>query len=133
MTIKSLSDAIYLRNHLIELLEQADFECMAAARPGLLTVLVAGGGFAGAETIVGINDFLRESVRFYRHLSKDWIKVILVHPGQAILPELGPKLGEYAQKKLARRKVEIRLNTKVVRVDEHAVYLSDGECIPTQT
>jgi NADH:ubiquinone reductase (H+-translocating) len=133
LTFKSLSDAIYLRNHLVDLLEQADFECMAAARAGLLTVVVAGGGFAGAETIAGINDFLRESVRFYPHLSRDWIRVILVHPGETILPELGPRLGEYAQKKLARRKVEIRLKTKVVRVDDHAVYLSDGSSIPTET
>jgi NADH:ubiquinone reductase (H+-translocating) len=133
MTIKSLSDAIYMRNHLIDLLEQADFECLAAARPELLTVVVAGGGFAGTETVAGINDFLRESVRFYPQLSQDWIRVILVHPGETILPELGPKLGEYAQEKLAKRKVEIRLNVKVVRVGDHAVYLSDGSCIPTQT
>ena len=133
LTIKSLSDAIYLRNHLIDLLEQADFECMAAARPGLLTVVVAGGGFAGTETVAGINDFLRESVRFYPQLSQDWIRVVLVHPGELILPELGPKLGKYAQEKLARRKVEIRLKTKVVRVDDHAVHLSDGSCITTET
>jgi NADH:ubiquinone reductase (H+-translocating) len=133
LTMKSLSDAIYLRNHLIDLLEQADFECMAAARPGLLTIVVAGGGFAGTETVAAINDFLRESVRFYRHLSRDWIRVILVHPGAVILPELGPKLGEYAQKKLAGRKVEIRLKTKVLQVDDDSVRLSDGTCIPTQT
>jgi NADH dehydrogenase len=133
LTIKLLGDAIYLRNHLIDLLEQADFECVAGARPELLTVVVAGGGFAGTETIAGINDFLRESARFYPQLSKDWIRVILVHPGQVILPELGPKLGAYAQEKLAQRKVEIRLNTKVVRVDDNAVYLSDDSCIPTQT
>ena len=133
LTIKSLSDAIYLRNHLIDLLEQADFECMAAARPGLLTVVVAGGGFAGTETVAGINDFLRESVRFYPQLSQDWIRVVLVHPGELILPELGPRLGKYAQEKLARRKVEIRLKTKVVRVDDHAVHLSDGSCITTET
>jgi NADH:ubiquinone reductase (H+-translocating) len=133
LTIKSLSDAIYLRNHLIDLLEQADFECMAAARPELLTVVVAGGGFAGTETVAGINDFLRESVRFYPQLSQDWIRVILVHPGAFILPELGAKLGKYAQKKLLKRKVEIRLNTKVTSVDDHEVHLSDGSCIPTQT
>jgi NADH dehydrogenase len=133
LTIKSLSDAIYLRNHLIDLLEQADFECMAGARPQLLTVVVAGGGFAGTETVAAINDFLRESVRFYRHLSRDWIRVILVHPGETILPELGPKLGEYAQKKLAKRNLEIRLNTKVTQVDDNAVHLSDGSSIPTQT
>jgi NADH:ubiquinone reductase (H+-translocating) len=133
LTIKSLSDAIFLRNHLIDLLEEADFECMAAARRQLLTVVVAGGGFAGTETVAAVNDFLRESVRFYPRLSEDWIRVILVHPGEIILPELGPELGEYTQKKLARRKVDIRLNTKVVQVDENAVHLSDGSSIPTQT
>lgn len=133
LTIKSLSDAIYLRNHLIDLLEQADFECMAGARPELLTIVVAGGGFAGTETVAGINDFLRESIQFYPQLSKDWIRVILVHPGDVILPELGPKLGKYAQEKLRTRNVEIRLNTKVVQVDNHRVHLSDGSCIPTQT
>jgi NADH dehydrogenase len=53
------------------------------------------------------------------------IRVVLVHPGNVILPELGLKLGAYAQKKLAERKVEIRVNTKVVRVDEDAAELSD--------
>jgi NADH:ubiquinone reductase (H+-translocating) len=64
MTMKSLSDAIHLRNRLIDLLEQADFECAVGSRPNLLTVVVAGGGFAGTETIAGVNDFLRESMRF---------------------------------------------------------------------
>ena len=105
---------------------------MAGARPQLLTVVVAGGGFAGTETIAGINDFLCESVHFYRNLSPDWIRMILVHPGEVILPELGAKLGEYAQQKLARRKVDIRLKTKVVRVDDNAVYLSDGSSIPNR-
>lgn len=133
LTIKSLRDGVHLRNHLIDLMEQADFECMAGARPRLLTVVVAGGGFAGTETIAAINDFLRESVRFYPQLSEDWIRVVLVHPGESILPELGPALGAYAQKKLAKRKVEIRLNTKVIGVDDNGVLLSDGTCISTQT
>ena len=59
--------------------------------------------------------------------------MILAHPGDVILPELGPKLGAYAQKKLAERKVEIRVKTKVVRVDEDVVDLSDGSRIPTKT
>jgi len=133
MTMKSLSDAIHLRNRLIDLLEQADFECAVGSRPNLLTVVVVGGGFAGTETIAGINDFLRESIRFYSHLTEDMVRVVLVHPGDVILPELGPKLGAYAQKKLAERKVEIRVDTKVVQVDDDAVELSDGSHIPTQT
>jgi NADH dehydrogenase len=61
MTMKSLSDAIHLRNQLIDLLEEADFECAAGSRPNLLTVVVAGGGFAGTETIAAVNDFMRDS------------------------------------------------------------------------
>ncbi len=133
LTIKSLSDAIHLRNSLIDLLEHADSECAFASRPSLLTVVVAGAGFAGTETVASVNDFLRESVRFYPHLTEDLIRVVLVHPGSVILPELGPKLGEYAQKRLAKRQVDIRLNTKVLHVGENEVRLSDGSSIATQT
>ena len=64
LTMKSLDDAIFLRNRLIANLEEADFECSPSTRAPLLNFVVAGGGFAGVETIAGINDFLREAVRF---------------------------------------------------------------------
>jgi NADH dehydrogenase len=133
ITMKSLSDAIHLRNQLIDLLEEADFECAVGSRPNLLTIVVAGGGFAGTETIAAVNDFMRESIRFYPHLSADMVRVVLVHPGNVILPELGPRLGAYAQQKLAERNVEIRVNTRVVCVDEDEVELSDGSHVPAKT
>jgi NADH dehydrogenase len=132
-TMKSLGDAIRVRNHLIEGLEAADFECAAGHRDELLTVVVAGGGFSGVETIAGINDFLREATRHYKHLSEKQIRVVLVHPGAAILPELGETLGRYTQKKLAARGVEIRVNTRVAAVREGSVELNDGTVIPTCT
>jgi NADH dehydrogenase len=133
LTMKSLGDAITLRSRLIAHLEEADFECAAGERVQLLTFVVAGGGFAGVETIAGINDFLREALEFYPHLSEELIRVVLVHPGDVILPELGKKLGIYAQNKLAERKIEIRTNTKVTGVTQDAVFLSDGTSITTQT
>src|SRR5215831_522456 len=89
LTMKSLGDAIHLRNRLIAHLEEADTECCADVRRPLLTFVVAGGGFAGVETIAGINDFLREAVRFYPSLNESMLRVVLVHPGKVILPELG--------------------------------------------
>src|ERR1041385_7504597 len=65
LTMKSLGDAIFLRNRLIQNLEEADFECTDARRP-LMTIVVAGGGFAGVETIAAVNDFLRDAVSFYK-------------------------------------------------------------------
>jgi NADH dehydrogenase len=133
LTMKSLGDAIHLRNRLIQHLEEADFECCPNARAPLLTFVVAGGGFAGAETIASVNDFLREAVAFYPHLTEDMLRVVLVHPGPAILPELGEKLGYYAQRKLAERGVEIRVNTRVAAFDGKEVMLSDGTKITTST
>src|SRR5271169_1821681 len=129
MMMKSLGDAIYLRNKLIENLEVADFDCCAAQRNPLLTVVVAGGGFSGVETMAGINDFLREALHFYPNLREDMLRLVLVHPGAVILPELGEKLGRYAQDELGARGIEIRVNTKVAGVTERGVRLTDGECI----
>jgi NADH dehydrogenase len=130
--MKSLSDAMRLRNQMIALLEEADSECCQVKQP-LLTFVVAGGGFAGVETIAGINDFVRGAIRSYPHLREDMLRVVLVHPGPVILPELGEKLGRYAQEKLAERKVEIRLNTKVEAMSERGVQLSDGTTIWSNT
>jgi NADH dehydrogenase len=133
LTMKSLGDAIYLRNKLISHLEEADFECCAHERQALLTFVVAGGGFAGVETIASLNDFVREALRFYPNLREEMLRVVLVHPGAVILPELGEQLGAYAQQKLAARKVEISLNTRVTGISESGVELSDGSALPTKT
>ena len=108
LTMKSLDDAIVLRNRLIANLEEADFECCPQTRAPLLNFVVAGGGFAGVETIAGINDFLREAVRFYPHLREDMLRVILVH-------------------------VEIHSNCKVTAVTDREVTLSDGTTVTTNT
>ena len=132
LTMKSLGDAIHLRNRLIALLEEADTECSAAVRGPLLTFVVAGGGFAGVETVAGINDFVREAVRFYLNLREDMLRVVLIHPGPVILPELGEKLGKYAQQKLGARGVEIRVNTRVAAVSDDGVVLSNQEMIESR-
>src|SRR5262249_13749771 len=122
---------IHLRNRVIATLEEGDTEC-AAGGDGLLTFTVAGGGFAGVETIAGLNDFVREALKFYPRLTADRIRMVLVHSGPVILPELGDKLGAYAEQKLARRGVEIITNAKVAAVDESGVTLADGRNIPSR-
>ena len=129
--MKTLGDAIHLRNRVIATLEEGDTEC-AAGNDGLLTFTVAGGGFAGVETIAGLNDFVRESMKFYRRLTPNRIRMVLIHSGPVILPELGDKLGAYAQEKLARRGVEIITNAKVAAVDESGVTLADGRHVPSR-
>jgi NADH:ubiquinone reductase (H+-translocating) len=132
LTMKSLGDAIALRNRLIECLEEADPECCRVKVP-LLTFVVAGGGFAGVETVAAVNDFVREALRFYPNLTEAQLRVVLVHDGPVILPELGERLGTYAQRKLTERKVDIRVNTKIAGMSEVGVKLGDGTAIPART
>jgi NADH:ubiquinone reductase (H+-translocating) len=132
LTMKTLGDAMRLRNHLIAHLEEAESDCCKVKEP-LLTFVVGGGGFAGVETVAGINDFVRSALRSYPHLTEDMLRITLVHSGPIILPELDKKLGAYAQRKLAARKVEIRLNTKIESFSGKAVQLSDGSTIRTNT
>jgi NADH dehydrogenase len=131
LTMKTLGDAMHLRNRVIATLEEADAEC-ATDRRALLTFVVAGGGFAGVETLAGLNDFVREALAFYPNLSADQLRLVLVHSGPEILPELGPELGRFAETRLRRRGVEIRTATRVTAVSEDAVMLSDGETLPTR-
>jgi len=133
LTMKSLGDAIHLRNRLIDLLEEADAECAVAARKNLLTIAVAGGGFAGVETVAALNDFLRDATKFYRHLDRSLIRTVLIHAGPLILPELGDELGAYAQRQLAERDIVIRTNTKVHGFSENELQLSDGSTLPAAT
>src|SRR5258706_2161973 len=100
LTMKSLGDAFVLRNQMLALLELASLTEDAAARRAMLTFVVAGGGFAGVETIGALNDNVREAIRYYPNLREADVRVVLVHPNAVILPELGESLGRYAQRKL---------------------------------
>jgi NADH dehydrogenase len=133
LTMKSLSDAVHLRNKLIKNLEEADFECCGASRSRLLTIVVVGGGFAGVETVASINDFMREAIRFYPRLNEEDLRIVLVEATDAILPELGSKLGSYARAKLVDRGVEFLMNTAVKGVSNQEVTLSNGTVLKTDT
>ena len=131
--MKSLTDAVELRNRIITHLEEANSECAAGERHPLLTFVVAGGGFAGVETLGGINDFAREAIRFYPNLKPEHLRMVLVTPDKALLPELGPKLGVYAQRKLERRKAEIITGAHVSGVKSGIVELDNGQKIAANT
>src|SRR6516225_11679185 len=133
VAMKTLPDAVQLRAQIIQHLEDANSECILNDRRSLLTFVVAGGGFAGVETVAAINDFVREALKFYPNLKEEMLRVVLVHPGAVILPELGEELGQYAQKVLAQQGVEILLNTRVSGMSEKQVSLSGEEPLPANT
>lgn len=129
VTMKSLNDAINLRNLLIASLEEAEFDASVGRQKPLLTYVVAGAGFAGVETVAALNDFVRDALKFYPHLREEMVRVVLVDLIPNVLPELGEELGQYAGKKLAQRKVELSLNTKIVGYSERGLEFEGGDFI----
>lgn len=124
LTMKTLADATALHAHLIDRLEHADLQPDSARRRELLTFVVAGGGFAGVETLAELNDFVREAGRFYPRIRPE---IVLVHSGTRILPEVSESLSAYALRKLTSRGVEVRLETRVQSCTATDITLSNGE------
>ena len=133
VTMKNLSDAALLRNRMVAFLEEASLENDAVTRRQWLTFVIAGGGFAGAETAGAVNDFVRETAKFYTRLGEEEIRVIVIHPGDYLLPELGEELGRYAERKMRRRNVEVIKGARVAKYDGWVVTLNNGMTIPAAT
>jgi NADH dehydrogenase len=132
-TMKTLSDAALLHNTMVALLETAALQEDASARRPLLTFVIAGGGFAGVETTGAVNDFIRETARYYPSTAETDIRVVLVHPDSFLLPELGAELGLYAERKLRERNVDVIKGVRVSGYDGSIVMLTDGTSIPAST
>lgn len=130
---KNLGDALVLRNHLIRLLETADTEPDAERRRQLLTVVMAGGGFSGVEAITQVNDFARTVAHRFPRLDAGELRIMLLHSGTRILPELPESLSRYAQRLLDRRQVEIHLRTRLEAITADEAILNDGTRIPTKS
>jgi NADH dehydrogenase len=126
---KTLLDAIRIRNHVIEMFERADRDPDPRRRAPLLTFVVAGGGFAGVELAGALNDFAHGILADYPNLGPHEVRVVLVHAGDRILPELSASLAHYAQEKMAARGVEFRLNARLADAKSGVVVLNDGEIL----
>ena len=134
LPFKDLGDALKVRSRVIQALEEADVEeDDPLLRRQLLTFVIAGGGFSGVEVAAELNDFVRHVARHYRRINPKDIRVVLVHSGDDILPELAPKLRAFAAKILRRRGVELALGQRLKAATGESAILGDGTAIPTKT
>jgi NADH dehydrogenase len=133
-TMKSIDDAIILRNHIVNVLEQASLEeDNVELRKSLLTFVVAGGGFNGVETVGAINDFIRESIKdYYRNIQSE-VKIMLFDTNEKLLAEVDEELGEFALEKLKVKGVEFKMKCPVTGATTNSVKLYDGTIVPCYT
>jgi NADH dehydrogenase len=131
--MKTVGDAIRLRAEVIQRLEEASVTRTKALRQKLLTFVVVGGGYSGVETAGQIYDLLRDVRKFYPRLDRKDFRLVLVHSGPYLLPQIGEELGRYCGEHLAKRGIEVRLDTRVNAITAERAILSTGDVIETNT
>ncbi len=128
----TLSDALLLRNHLLSLFEAAD-SIRGLVADGVLNFVVVGGGPTGIEVSGAISELINMVlVKDFHDLDVKAARVILVERDASLLGAFSPQSREYALRSLAKRGVEVRLDTAVERIAADHVVLGGGETISTR-
>jgi NADH dehydrogenase len=130
---KTIQEAIWLRNHVLSRLDLAAETPDPDLRRAALTFVFVGAGYAGVEALGELEDLSRDALKSYPSLAAEDLRWVLVEAGTQILPELPEALARYAQGQLARRGIEIRLQTRLESAEGDEVRLSEGETFASQT
>jgi NADH:quinone reductase (non-electrogenic) len=130
---KSLADAIWLRNHVIETLEAANATEDPTRREELLTYVFVGGGYAGLEALAELQDFAADAMECYPRARLHGMRWVLVEATDRVLPEIDSQLADYALRELRGRGIDIRLGTTLEEVSADSARLSSGETLSTRT
>ncbi|WP_375468994.1 NAD(P)/FAD-dependent oxidoreductase [uncultured Nostoc sp.] len=132
-SMRTLEEAIAIRNHIFSCFERAIQESDSSRRQQLLTFTIVGGGPTGVEVVGAFVEMLRGHLRRdYRTLFKE-VRLILVQSGDRLLADLPKKLGAYTYKRLHQLGVKVYLQTKVIRVTFESLHLQNHEVISTAT
>jgi len=130
---KTIGEAIFLRNHVLERLDVAATTTDAQVRGRALTFVFVGGGYAGIEALAEMEDMARDALRYYPELKPTDMHWVLVEATTRILPEVDPDMGAYTVRQLLKRGLDIRLGTRLESCVDGQVRLSDGDGFPADT
>ena len=130
---KDLAEAIWLRNRVLSQLDRAAELADGEAKRAALTFVFVGAGFAGIEALGELEDLARVATRTIPALDRSDQRWVMVEAAPRILPELEPNLASYAAERLRGRDIDIRTATRLERVEDGIVHLSDGEAFAAET
>jgi NADH dehydrogenase len=130
---KTIGEAIYLRNHILDRLDIAAITPDEAVRKASLTFVFVGGGYAGIEALAEMEDVVRDALQYYPELKQEEVRFVLVEATNRILPEVGPDMGAYTARQLDARGIDLRLGTRLDSVVDGLVKLSDGSEFQSET
>ncbi|HEY0616996.1 MAG TPA: NAD(P)/FAD-dependent oxidoreductase [Kribbella sp.] len=124
---KNVEEAIALRNKVLDRLDVASSQPDPVLRKAALTFVFVGGGYAGIEAFAELEDMARYATRYYDNIEPEDMRWVLVEATNRILPEVGPELGQYTVEQLRKRKMDIKLETRLESCEKGHVVLSDGD------
>ncbi|WP_328850628.1 NAD(P)/FAD-dependent oxidoreductase [Micromonospora globbae] len=130
---KTIGEAIYLRNHVLDRLDVAAATSDPDVRRSALTFVFVGGGYAGIEAIAEMEDMARDALRYYPELTPEDMRWVLVEATQRVLPEVDRDMGAYTVQQLLKRNMDIRLDTRLESCVDKLVKLSDGDSFRADT
>lgn len=133
LPLKTVGDAMHIRNMVLRRLARIELESDAAWRKELGHFIVIGGGFSGVEVAGELVDCLHSIRRYYTRVQPDELRVTVLHGTDHLLPELSPRLGEAALSSLRQRGVDVRLNTRAASIAPDGVQIAQGEYLRAQT
>lgn len=129
----SVSEAIYLRNRVLERMDAAESTADPSLRRRALTFVFVGGGYSGVQGLAELEDLAREAADGYRTVHRDDMRWVLVEATDRILPEIGASLSEYVADRLRERGVEVLLSTRLESAQGGRIVLSDGQDFEADT
>jgi len=131
--LKTVGDAVALRYHVMQQMENAEICDDANRRRWYLSFVIVGGGFSGVEVAGEINDLVRDTRKFFRNIPKEDIKVTLVHSRDQLLPEVSSKLRDFTRVKMEQAGINVVLNKRVSYVTHEGVGFGKGDTIDGAT
>lgn len=133
LPLKTVGDALLIRNKVIERLEQATIHPDEKRRKQLTKFIVIGGGFSGVEVAGELRDLLNEACKYYKNVEPEHCRVLILHGTDRLLPEISEKLGKKTEKIFKKSNIEVHLNARAERIEEERVILKNGESIEGAT
>ncbi len=130
--LKSLAEALYLRDHLLGQLEVSEYKSDRGDRAAARTVVVVGASYAGTELVSQLRA-LADAAADQHHFRREDVRFVLIDVADAVMPEVGAVLGRRVLEVLRQRGIEVRLGTTISERTADSVTLSDGSRIGTRT
>jgi len=125
--LKTLTDALTIREKIINSLELAEKEDNSETRKKYLTFVIVGGGPTGVELAGAIAEIAKKTIiKDYKSFSHSDTKIILIETFPRILNSFAESLSKKAEKDLRNMGVDLMLRTKVEDINENGVKTSNG-------